>query len=171
MRKPFAIFLNGPAHSGKSTIGAMLEAQLKGTTFLEGESLVGRAGRSPEEWVGDTILAGTAKLIEEAKAGRLGVLAFPLRNGDWDLIARACQREGITPICITLAPPLAVAISARGTRRLSTEDAERVRRMYDEGYHRREFSALTLDNGNEAPGATSQKVAQYLSSLTGARLW
>ncbi|RZA04311.1 MAG: shikimate kinase [Proteobacteria bacterium] len=170
MNKAYAIFLNGPINSGKSTVGAMVATQLRDATFIEGATLL-KEEASHEDWVDDTILEAIDQAIAAAEGGKLPIVACPVRPEDWRVIAAACSGAEVVPICITLAPPLEVALDKRGARELSPEELLRTAKMYKEDYHRREFSSLTLNNGTESPSATSEQVTHFLSSLTGAKPW
>ena len=64
---------------------------------------------------------------------------------------------------ITLAPSLEVCLTNRGQRELADWEISRIKQMYDEGYHNREFADLIIDNSNQTPQETVDVILMFLN--------
>lgn len=156
------IFVNGPINSGKSTVAKMLAEQIPDAVYLEGAEIVSRKELSLSKWIIATIMTGTLKACELAHEGKLAIFAFPLRDNDWKVVSGLCEHAGVDPICVTLDPGIEIALSNRDQRELSEQERQRIEEMYQEGYHQRSFSSLTLNNANESPSQTCKKIRAFI---------
>ena len=149
------IVINGPIDAGKSTVARLLAQKCPGGAYVDGDDLA--AGGIPLEEKIPLVLGG---IVEAARAatGRHIFVAYPLRSEDWRRLERELGATGIETICVTLAPPIAVALSDRPGRSLSEKERRRIREMYNEGYHRRPFSRAIFDNGEETPEQTAESI-------------
>ena len=64
---------------------------------------------------------------------------------------------------ITLAPRLEICIQNRGERSLSVSEINRIREMYQEGYHNSKSADLIIDNSEQTPQETLQQILLFLS--------
>jgi hypothetical protein len=156
------IFINGPLNAGKTTIGKLLSEQMPDAIFLDGDDIVSQEGLDFAKWVIATVMTGTLRACELAHEGKLPVIAFPLRENDWKVITGLCNHAGVTPICITLDPGMEAAKANRGSRNLKDKEIQRIQEMYQENYHQRPFSALTVNNQKETPQATCDQILSFL---------
>lgn len=156
------LFVNGPINSGKTTIAKLLMQQNANRVYLEGDELLSKTELTIQQWTTATVMTGTLKGCELAHEGKMAVIAFPLRDHDWTIIQGLCIYAGVKPLCITLDPGLETALSVRRERQLATEELNRIKEMYQEGYHQRSFSSLIINNGSETPEQTLQKIEQFL---------
>lgn len=62
---------------------------------------------------------------------------------------------------ITLAPRLEICIQNRGERSLSVSEINRIREMYQEGYHSSKFADLIIDNSEQTPQETLQQILSF----------
>ncbi len=151
------IIINGSINSGKSTIAEELARIIPDSRFTEGDEL-GTHDSNLEKWIPTVLQA----LIQQAK--ELGCsnmfIAFPLRHENWEYLQ---QHLRANVLCITLSPPLDIALSSRNSRQLEDWERNRIQEMYREGYHKRSFSHLIHDNGQETPLETAQHLAQFLA--------
>lgn len=165
-----AVFVSGPINSGKSTIAALLSRLVPEGRFLDGDDYSPRD--QPFE---KRIVIGLARLVEaallEAGKGRMVVAAYPLSASDWLSASEAFARHHLDARCVTLAPPLAVALTNRGGRTLSDWERNRIAEMYQLGFTRPSFG-LVFDNSGEMPEATARRIhrALGLPAVTGQRL-
>ena len=153
------IVISGPINAGKSTVARLLAQKFPGGIYVDGDDLA--AGGIPLE---EKIPLVLDRIIETARAatGQHIFVAYPLRSKDWRRLERELGATGIETICVTLAPPIAVALSDRPGRSLNEKERRRIREMYDEGYHRRPFSLAIFDNGEETPEQTAERIVGAL---------
>lgn len=161
------IHLNGAINSGKSSTGQALAALIPGAEFAEGDAH-GLPGEMPEEqrWAG--ALGRILRMIGESRAPCL-VSAYPLDEAGYGRLRRACVARGAALSVVTLAPPLEVALGPRGGRVPEAAEQARIRAMYAEGYHRRPFSDVTLDNAGLTPGEGARRILEALAHVHGAK--
>lgn len=153
------IILNGPINSGKSTIARKLADIFPDAIFIEGDNLEKRDG-TLEQWI-PTVLQAIVKECARV-TNRTIFIAFPLRTEDWEYL---CQCLNANVMCITLSPPLGVALSQRDSRRLEGWEVKRILEMYREGYQSRDFSRLIHNNGFEDACETARHIAAYLREV------
>jgi Adenylate kinase and related kinases len=155
------VLVNGPINSGKSTLGFALSRRLPEACFVDGDD-----HDAPDDAPLSVRIDAALRRIEARIAGAEGqflVVAYPLRQEDFERIRVACEGQGARLIVITLAPPLAAALADRGGRRLDPDERERIVEMYREGYHARPFSNLVLDTARLDPDqAADEAVAAIL---------
>ncbi len=151
--------INGPINVGKSTVARLLAQKFPGGIYVDGDDLA--AGGMPLEEKIPVVLDGIVDAARAAR-GRHLFVAYPLRIEDWRRLERALGSIGVEAICVTLAPPIAVALSDRPGRSLSEKERRRIREMYDEGYHQRAFSRAIFDNGEETPEQTAERIVEAL---------
>lgn len=164
MKKKRILFINGSINSGKSTIAQMLAVKLQNGVYIEGDQVVSRDYLTIQSWLVSTIMNATLLACEFVKDGKIPIVAFPLRDIDWQLIQRLCGYREITPYCFTLDPGYEKAISKREDRELTESEAMRVHQMYTEGYNRRLFSSLILQNEFETPEQTCERIIRFLDA-------
>ncbi|MFC4170345.1 DUF2062 domain-containing protein [Teichococcus aestuarii] len=161
------IHLNGAINSGKSSVGRALAALIPGAGFIEGDEHGLPAELPPEQrWAG--ALGRILRRIRESNAPCL-VSAYPLDEAGYRRLRTACVARGATLSVVTLAPPLEVALGPRGGRVPDAAEQARIRAMYAEGYHRRLFSDVTLDNAGLAPEEAARRVLAALAHAHAAR--
>lgn len=151
------VLVNGPINSGKSTLGLALSRRLPETCFVDGDD-----HDAPDDAPLSVRIDVALRRIEAQIVGAQGrflVVAYPLRQADFERIRAACEGQGARLIVITLAPPLAVALADRGGRRLEPDERERIVEMYREGYHARPFSDLVLDTARLNPDQAADEAA------------
>ncbi len=155
-----AVFVSGPINSGKSTVAALLSRMVPEGRFLDGDDYAPRD--QPFE---KRIVIGLARLVEaallEAGKGRMVAAAHPLSAADWTAVAEAFTRHRVEARCVTLAPPLALALTNRGSRALGDWERNRIAEMYELGFERPSFG-LILDNSGETPEATARRIHRAL---------
>ncbi|HWX48093.1 MAG TPA: DUF2062 domain-containing protein [Roseomonas sp.] len=160
LREPVVLHLNGSINSGKSSIGRALAEMLPGAEFVEGDDH-GLPTSLPRErrWAG--ALQRIARCIAISRAPWL-VVAYPLDEAAYRSLRAACAARGARLRVVTLAPPLEVALSERGGRRLSEEERQRIGEMYAKGYAERPFSELIFDPSDLTPEASARELARLL---------
>lgn len=155
-----AVFVSGPINAGKSTVATQLSRMVPHGLFLDGDDFA-----PPDQPFETRIVVGLARLVEtalvESGKGRLVVAAYPLSAVDWAAVADAFARHHLDARCVTLAPPLSVALTNRGTRVLSDWERNRIREMYELGFARPSFG-LIFDNSDEMPEATALRIRRAL---------
>lgn len=150
------IVLNGSINSGKTTTGQALATLLPGARFIDGDDhgipdsvpfqqMIDRAVL----WVADQITAATEPVL---------VIAYPMRDSDFARLQSACAARSGRLFVATLAPPLAVALTNRGTRELDDGERDRIHEMYAEGYPTRTFSDIIITDLTP-PNMLAQRIA------------
>ncbi len=160
-RLVLVVCINGPINSGKSTIGRLLAERIDGAVFVEGDDH-DRHGAALDE----VIRAGVARLagiIREQRGVSVLVMAFPLRSEDYSQLCVAAAEVGAEICCVTLSPTEEVALGRRGGRELDARERARVREMYAEGYARREFSDLVVDNSETTVEESVEAIGRWLN--------
>ena len=152
------VVLNGPINVGKTTTGRALAALLPDAFFIDGDDH-DAANDAP---LPDRIAASferIERMIATATAAVL-VIAVPLRDEDFYRLRDACTRRAADLRVVTLAPPIDIASSNRGSRHLRTEEMSRSRQMYAEGYASRGFSDLVIGD-MVTPQLTAGQIARH----------
>jgi len=152
------IHLNGPINSGKSSVGQALADLLPGAVFIDGDD-----HDAPDDAPLCTRIQVALRRIETRIAEATGdylIVAYPLDQAHYDQIRVASERREARLLVLTLAPPLEVALSDRGARRLNPGERERIIEMYEEGYQARAFSNAVLDTAGLTPEQSAQQVAE-----------
>ncbi|WP_206668112.1 DUF2062 domain-containing protein [Teichococcus oryzae] len=160
------IHLNGPINSGKSSTGQALAARIADADFIDGDA-DGLPAHLPEEqrWAG--ALGRILRQVAGTAAPCL-IVAYPLDDTGYRRLRAACVARGAALSVVTLAPPLDVALGARGGRGPDAEEQARIRAMYAEGYHSRAFSDVTLDNAGMTPDEAALRILAALDHARGA---
>jgi hypothetical protein len=154
------IHLNGPINSGKSSVGLALAGLLPGAVFIDGDE-----HDAPDDAPLDTKIQAALRRIEtqieEATADYL-IVAYPLDHEHYNQLQAASKRRGARLLVLTLAPPLEIALSDRGARKLTPSERERISEMYEEGYQARAFSDAVLDTAGLTPEQSANQAAKVV---------
>ncbi|MEZ0168368.1 shikimate kinase [Microvirga sp. TS319] len=157
------IHLNGPINSGKSSVGRGLADLLPRAVFIDGDD-----HDAPDDAPLDTKIQAALRRIEtqiaEATEDYL-IVAYPLDQAHYNQVKGASERRGARLLVLTLAPPLEVALSDRGARRLTPDERERILEMYEEGYQARSFSNAILDTAGLTPEQSAQQAAEAVLAI------
>ena len=151
------VWLNGTVGSGKSTVGTALAGLLPASRFLDGDDVAGPSHLPDRVRWGmalDTLLAAVRRRAHSPWL----VVAYPLDAAGFRRLRAACAKAGRRLAVVNLDVPLSVTLRGRGGRRLSTAEKQRVRVMRSEGYHRRPFAAVSLQNAYPPVGLAARRV-------------
>ncbi|MFZ4715650.1 MAG: hypothetical protein ACOYL6_18145 [Bacteriovoracaceae bacterium] len=165
MKPKIAIFINGPINSGKSSIARELSSLLPGI-YIDGYDLKSRTEESIlfELFVTQTIKNILLEVLRISSEDSTPIVAYPLRKEDWILVKNSCHHANILPIVITLSPTLQTTLTNRGGRELTAWEINRIKEMYDQGYHQREFSDLVLSNDHQTAKESAARILHFLKS-------
>jgi hypothetical protein len=158
------VHINGPINSGKSTFGLALSKLLPDALFIDGDD-----HDAPAEAALDVRIEAALRRMETHIASAAGgylVVAYPLEWESYERLKAAAKRRGGRFLVLTLAPSLEVALSDRGMRALSSAERTRIVEMYEEGYHSRAFSDLTLDTSQLSIGEAAEKACAMILAET-----
>ncbi len=163
--------INGPINSGKSTVSKLLVKKLDNALFIEVDDLL---SDEEQELLGLHMEEGWKertdrlyKLVNEyKKTKQYGVIvfAYPISENLYDEW-KTFEDETTLFVNITLAPSLEVCLTNRGQRELAGWEISRIKQMYDEGYHNREFADLIIDNSNQTSQETVDEILDFLSDI------
>ncbi|OHV07126.1 hypothetical protein [Kushneria phosphatilytica] len=156
------IALNGPLNAGKSHVGHALMKTLPDAHFIEGDDHGAPADSPLEVRIGAAMTRLETHVL--GMRCRWLIIAFPLRDEDMARLRRAAEWRSADLYCVTLAPPLAVTRTNRGERELTRREQQRLVQMYEEGFDRREFSDLILDNSHESVTGTVDRILAWLKT-------
>lgn len=161
--------INGPINSGKSTISKLLAQTLSNSLFIEVDDLL---SDEEKDLLGLTQCEGwaerinrLAKIVTHEKHIQQFdhiIFAYPMTEKlfkKW----KQWEDESTKFISITLAPDIEVCLTNRGKRILTDEEIERIKEMYQEGYHNSEYADLIINNSTQEPEETLQQVTSFLS--------
>ena len=161
--------INGPINSGKSTVSKLLIKKLDNALFVEVDDLL---SDEEQEALGLHMEAGWTertnrlnKLVNEYKKTKrydIIVFAYPISKNLYDEW-KSFEDKDTSFTNITLAPSLEVCLTNRGQRELASWEINRIKEMYDEGYHNREFADLIIDNSNQTPQETVDVILMFLN--------
>ncbi|MBR1948414.1 MAG: shikimate kinase, partial [Alphaproteobacteria bacterium] len=90
------------------------------------------------------------------------VFAYPISENlykEW----KAFEDKTTSFVNITLAPKLEVCLTNRGQRELEEWEINRIKQMYEEGYHNSDFADLIVDNSNKTPDETVDEILTFLN--------
>lgn len=144
LREPVVLHLDGPAGSGKSSIGRALAGMLPGAEFIGGDD-PGLSSSLPRERCRAGALQRIARCVATSRAPWL-VVACPLDEAAYRSLHAACAARGARLRIVTLAPPL------------PEEERQRIGAMHAEG----SFSELVFEPGGRTPEASAREVARLL---------
>ena len=163
------ININGPINSGKSTVSKILVKKLNNAVFVEVDDLL---SDEEQENLGLTMEEGWSErtrrlneLVNEYKKNKNYdevVFAYPISENlykEW----KAFEDKTTSFVNITLAPKLEVCLTNRGQRELEEWEINRIKQMYEEGYHNRDFADLIIDNSNKTPDETADEILTFLN--------
>lgn len=156
------VVVSGPVNAGKTTIGHALAQAIEGAIFIDGDD-----HDAPEDApLHVRIEVALLRLCGEifANPANFLVIAYPLRNEDYERLLLAARNREARLLIVTLAPPLEVTLSDRGNRKLDDGERARVHQMYAEGYHQPVFSDLTVAGAPSIDLAVRQILA-WLDAL------
>ncbi|MGV8853829.1 MAG: shikimate kinase [Devosia sp.] len=153
------VVLTGAINAGKTTTGRALAKILPDAVFFDGDDHDAPDDASLEA----RIEASFVRLVQliEAATSRVVVIAVPLRGDDFLRLRAACSDRQADLRVVTLAPPLAIALSNRGDRHLRPHEIVRARQMLAEGYADRDFSDFTIADVTNAED-TARRICRHL---------
>jgi hypothetical protein len=163
LRALSVVHVNGPINSGKSTVGRALACVLSDARFVDGDDY-----DVPCDVPLETQWAMALMRIEHDIAVaecRYLIVAFPIDRAGFEQLNAACKKRSGRLIVVTLSPPLEVALSDRGERRLTPWERQRIDEMYRQGYQSRPFSDIFLDTSGKAPEESADVIAQQIVDL------
>ena len=164
--------INGPINSGKSTVSKLLVTMLEHAVFIEVDNLMSNAER---RILGLTVEGGwTEKLnrldikMDHLKTSHIYetvIFAYPITERYYERWQLWDDGHNDRFVNVTLAPPMEVCLSDRGSgRKLSEWEINRVKEMYEKGMDSPSFSDLIIDNGDETPEETAAKIRDFIKS-------
>jgi len=157
------LVLNGPINAGKTTTGRALAAMLTDAHFIDGDDHEAADDAPLTERIAASF-ARIERMIGTVEASVL-VIACPLRDEDVERLGAACLRRAAELRVVTLAPPIEIALSNRGSRQLRPDEVSRSRQMYAEGYATRAFSDLVIGDMT-TPAACAGQIARHFGLST-----
>ena len=162
------ININGPINSGKSTVSKLLKQKLPESLFIEVDDLISdkeeiKLNLSREEGWAERLKRLDKIIAQEKKLQRFKnvIFAYPM-TGNLYYHWKLWEDENTEFINITLAPSISICLQNRGTRELNEQEKERIKQMYDEGYHSSQFADLIIDNSRQTPPETLQHILLHL---------
>ena len=152
------ILLSGSINAGKTTVGRALAALLPDTAHVEVDLLREFVAFLP---LGDAIPIAleNATAVARNLAHRQFnvVITYPIGVDEYyGFLAAFADLD--TPIhAFILSPPLASALTDRGTRTLTDHERRRIREQYADNRHRPPFG-IAIDNSAQTPEETARQI-------------
>lgn len=156
------VVVSGPVNAGKTTVGRALARAIEDATFIDGDD-----HDAPDDApLHVRIEVALQRLCYEiaANPSHCLVIAYPLRDEDYERLLHVARTDETRLLVVTLAPPLEVTLRDRGARHLDDGERARIREMYVQGYHERPFSDLTIAGAPSVDLAVRQILA-WLDAL------
>jgi len=165
------ININGPINSGKTTTSKLLHFRIPDSLFIEVDDLLSdteqqKLNLSREEGWAERLHRLNKIIEQEKKLCRYEniLFAYPLTDTTYRQW-KSWEDDNTIFINITLAPSMEVCLHNRGTRILTEAEKNRIKQMYQEGYHCSKFADLIIDNGNQTPEETTEIILQYIKKI------
>ena len=156
------ILLSGSINAGKSTVAEELSSLLPNAALIEVDALRDMVAWMPLEDSIPLNLENAISLIENFdRHGLHAIVPYPLSKTNYEVVTSALGVKGIKHTAFTLAPNLEVALTDRGTRRLTDEERERIQYHYDIGIATPEFGVV-IDNSTQTPQETAAHIMHLL---------
>ena len=162
------ININGPMNAGKTTISKLLVSELKVALFIEVDDLLSDEeqkvlGLSREEGWRERIKRLNTILSQEKEKAQYEyiIFAYPMTEKlywQW----KSLENTETAFINITLAPQLEICLQNRGDRELNDKEKDRIKEMYQQGYHNSVLADLIIDNSAQSPNDTLQQILAFL---------
>lgn len=161
------ININGPINSGKTTVSKLLVQQLLSSVFIEVDELL-----SDEEKASlkldfkGSIIERLSRLEIEIKKNLLLkkydyiIFAYPMNNKNYNRWQNMVANNQL--ICITLAPSLENCLINRGTRELDEWEINRIKEMYQQGFHQPNDADLIINNDKQTPQETVLTILEFI---------
>ncbi len=165
------ININGPINAGKSTVCRLLAKDLPDCLFIEVDDLLSDTEQeTPElDFMGgimERLRRLDRQIAAEKKSARHRIIlfAYPMTKDNY---RRWKKFEDVQTkfVNITLSPTLSACLTDRGNRVLDDWEKKRIRQMYDEKYHCPEQSDLIIDNTEQTPEQTVEKIIRFLKKI------
>lgn len=157
----YVIVINGSINAGKTSVAKAMAEQVPHSAFIDGDEM-GNQEAALDRWIPSVLKEICDYCTKNAMLFENIFIAFPLRQEDF---THLYSRLDTKLICITLSPFMDVALSERGGRKLEEKEKQRIREMYAQGYHCRQFSALIHDNSHETLEQTVQFLLQWFTRV------
>ena len=96
------------------------------------------------------------------------IFAYPIADNtyqDW----KAMEDKKTHFMNITLAPSLEECLKNRGTRELTDWEKNRIKEMYDEGYQKRPYSNLIINNDHQTPVETAKIIKEFVEDALSSK--
>ncbi len=161
--------VNGPINSGKTTVSKLLVQKIPNAVFIEVDDLMSdeeevslglerRAGFEERRKRLDHQLTEYKK----SKTHDVVIFAYPMTEKDFKRW-QAFADDQTQFLNITLAPDLETCLRNRGMRSLTEWEKNRIRQMYEEGYHNREGADLIINNTTQTPEETAEVILAFVT--------
>ncbi len=163
--------INGPINAGKTTVSKLLVQNLPNAVFIEVDDLLTETEQnamqlSIQEGWAERIKRLNRKL-ETYKISRQYetiIFAYPITDDTYQKWSSMADNE-TRFFNVTLAPSLENCLKNRGVRQLTSWEENRIKQMYDEGYHKRIYADLIINNDNQTPDETAHIIQQFIAHI------
>lgn len=156
------LLLNGSINAGKTTVSKQIVQMLPRTAHVEVDDLHDFVEWMPLEESIPLNMANTVAVTRNFVAFGLNVvISCPLRQEDYDYLARELTPLGVPIHTVTLSPALAVALTNRGTRELTEWELRRIPYHYETGISAPPFGII-IDNTDQTPEETARQILEMI---------
>jgi hypothetical protein len=157
------ILISGSINAGKTSVARALVILLPRAAHVEVDTLREFIATVPLDEAIPINLENTVAVARNLIRHRFHViLTYPLGEDDYrTLLAAFADLD--TPIhAFALAPPLATALTDRGTRPLTAHERRRIREQYADNRHQSSFG-IPIDNSTQTPTDTARQILALLN--------
>jgi chloramphenicol 3-O-phosphotransferase len=152
------ILINGTMNAGKTTVARILQRRIPRTAHVE-KLLQFIAWMPLEEAIPLNIKNIVSLTRNFAEAGLNVVISYPVSMENFRRIEGALADLGQPIHAFTLAPPLEIAITNRGTRELAAWEVALIKQSYAEGYNNPGYG-MVIDNSDQTPEETARIILE-----------
>ena len=156
------ILLNGSINSGKTTVSKQIVRLLPRTAHVEVDDLREFIRWMPlDESIPLNLQNAVAVTRNFVAYGLNAVLSYPLGQHHYDYLMCELIPLGVPIHCVTLNPDLAVALTNRGTRKLTDWELDKIPRQYKDGRNSPPFG-IVIDNTRQTPEDTARQILEHV---------
>lgn len=160
------IWISGSINSGKSTVAAALNKQIKKSVNIECDDLRHFATHEKLANLIDFILEDSLDLAKKwSKRGYLPIITWPIYGDGLKKIINYSKELSIEPVIINLIPSKETAKHNRGERELTEKELNRIEYMYETENIGKPMRGFSTDNTNQTVGETVKEVMNYIDRI------
>lgn len=160
------IWISGSVNSGKSTVAAVLNEQIKKSVNIECDALRHFATHENLDNVIDFILEDSIDLAKKwSERGYLPIITWPVYGEGLNKMISYSKKLSIEPVIINLIPSKETAKHNRGERELTEKEINRIEYLYETENIGNPLMGYSIENTNQSVDETVKEVMNYIEGI------